>query len=131
MKKLFEGIYTYYNANITGDIAGDIYFEEAPQNTSFPYVVYYLISKVPEYYLDEKTFEEVIIQFSIYDDDKSASDIMTYYAELVGDFDHASSISVTGYTVLNFEREFENLDRDIENGIWHYSIRYRCLLQKN
>jgi len=130
MKTLFTGI---YNLFITGtpaiytNVGGRFYLTEAPQNTAFPYIVYYLANNDYDYQFVED-FEDFLIQFNIFDDKASASNISTYFENLKTLFDW-SVPTVTGYTVSRFVREFAQLVRDDE--VWQYTVQYRVLLQKN
>ena len=130
MKTLFTGI---YNLFITGtptiytNVGGRFYLSEAPQNTAFPYIVYYLANNDYDYQFVED-FEDFLIQFNIFDDKASASNISTYFENLKTLFDW-SVPTVTGYTVSRFVREFAQLVRDDE--VWQYTVQYRVLLQKN
>lgn len=129
MKALFTGIFNLFTTGtpaIYTSVGGRLYLTEAPQNTSFPYIVYYLISNDYDFQFEED-YEEFIIQFNIFDDDASASDIGTYFENLKSLYDW-SSPTVTGYSVINFTREFAQLARD--DDVWQYTVQYRVLLEK-
>jgi hypothetical protein len=131
VKVLFQSIYSHYTTNITsGALVNRLYFNEAPQGEKVPYVVYRMISLTPEVFFAGETHEEAIIEFVIYDDDNSCSDIADYYGTITTAFNYAN-ITVTGYTDLIFEREYSSLERDIDNELWTYTIQYRVLLLKN
>lgn len=131
MKALFTGIYNLFTTgppSIYTNVGGRFYLTEAPQETVFPYIVYYLESNEYDYEFVED-FEDHIIQFNIFDDSiGSASNITTYYENLKSLFDW-SLPTVTGYRVVRFTRLFSTMVRDED--IWQYTIQYRVVLQKS
>ena len=82
MKELFTGIYSKYNGNeaLKAAITG-FYFTEAPQDAAMPYVVYNLVSNVPDWTYTED-MENSLIQFSIFDDHSSSTTINDIYEKL-------------------------------------------------
>lgn len=130
MKTLFTGIYNLFTTGspaIYTDVGGRFYLTEAPQDTTFPYIVYYLVSNDYDYQFEED-FEEFVIQFNIFDDKASPSNISDYYENLKTLFDW-SSPTVSNYTVITFQREFSQLARD--DDVWQWTVQYRVLLEKN
>ena len=130
MKAFFTGIYNLFTTGspaIYTNVGGRFYLTEAPQNTAFPYIVYYLANNDYDYQFVED-FEDFLIQFNIFDDKASASNISTYFENLKTLFDW-SAPTVTGYKVSSFVREFAQLAKDDE--VWQYTVQYRVLLQKN
>ena len=132
MQVLFNGIYSKFTGS-TG--AGSLYallggrlrFSEARQNETYPYGVYHLISDVPEYTFSE-TIENALIQFNLFDDDSSATDINTAFTALTTLYDW-STVTIDGYTSVYMQRELSYLLR--ESDIWNYMIQYRLVFQKN
>ena len=131
MKAHFTGIYNLFTTGpptIYTNVGGRFYLTEAPQNTTFPYIVYYVEGNDYDYQFVED-FEDFIIQFNIFDDDvSSASNIGTYFENLKSLFDW-STPTIAGYTVVRFVRQFATLARDDE--VWQYTIQYQVLLEKN
>jgi hypothetical protein len=140
MKALYTAIYTLFTATSGGPpavhnsfytaIGGRLYFTEAPQAATFPYCVYSMISNTPEYFFNDELYEEFLIQFSLFDQDNSASDIGTNMGYLKSLFDDCS-ITVASYGHLLFERELSGMLRDADNNIWHYSVDYNVILEKS
>lgn len=132
MKPLFEGIYNLFTAEPHNDfynaVSGRLYLQEAPQGAAFPYAVYFLVSGIPEYWLSGPTFEEPIIQFSLFSDSESATEVTDLYTYLTALYDDCSLI-VSGYSAIIFERQDYHLLRDSIDNIWHYVIEYRGILQ--
>ena len=134
MQVLFEGIYSKFTGSTGAGslyalLGGRLHLGEAPQGSAYPYGVYHLISDVPEYVFDTTTvIEHTLIQFNLYDDDKSATDINAAFTALAALYDH-SNITVTGYSSVIMEREFSNLSRG--ETLWDYFVQYRLIIQKN
>jgi len=134
MKTLFTGIYSKFtalpaNALYTA-LSGRLYFTEAPQDSTFPYCVFSMVSDVPDYYFGGEQFETYLVEFNIFDEDNSASDIGTLYENLKTLYDDCS-ITVVGYSNVIFEREHTNLFRDEENNVWQYNVQYYVMLEKS
>ena len=130
MRVLFEGIYSLFatgSTTIYANVGGRLYLSEAPQNTSFPYIVFYLVSDDYDFQFTED-YEDILIQFNIFDDKASPSNISNYFENLKTLYDW-SSPTVVGYTVIKFVREFAQLVRD--DDVWQYTVQYRILLEKD
>ena len=127
MQALFTGIYSKYSGNeaLKAVITG-FYFTEAPQDAVMPYVVYNLVSNVPDWTYTED-MENSLLQFSIFDNNSSSTTINDIYAKLTALFNWCS-LSVTGYSHIYMKREFNILTR--ENDTWQYVIQYRNEIQK-
>jgi len=127
MKELFTGIYSKYNGNeaLKAAITG-FYFTEAPQDAAMPYVVYNLVSNVPDWTYTED-MENSLIQFSIFDDHSSSTTINDIYEKLTALFDWCV-LTIEGYSHIYMKREFNILTRG--NDIWKYVIQYRNEVQK-
>jgi len=91
-----------------------------------PYVVYNLVSNVPDWTFTED-MENSLLQFSIFDDSSSSTTINTIYEKLTALFDWCV-LTVEGYSHIYMKREFNILTR--ENDTWHYAIQYRNEIQK-
>ena len=132
MQVLFNGIYSKFTGSTGAGtlytlLGGRLHPNEAPQESAYPYGVYYLISDVPEYTFSE-TIETALIQFNLFDDDSSATDINTAFTALTTLYDWAT-ITITGYTSVYMQRELNYLLR--ESDVWNYMIQYRLVFQKN
>ena len=131
MNDLFKGIYAKYKSS-TGvgslyvDLTGGLHNTEAPQNTNYPYAIFYLISNIPHWTFDT-TMENSIVQFSIFDDNSSVGNIGDIYKELTDLYDW-TDLTSTGYYSIFLKRESSNLQKNEE--IWHYSVDYRIEFEK-
>jgi hypothetical protein len=132
MKVLFQGIHTLFSTanSLNTAISGRLYQGFAPQDTPYPYGIYYLDSQVPDFNFDS-TYEDILLLFNFFSDDVSASEVTDLFTYCDALFENTSNISVTGYTRVKFQREFSHLSRDIDEGVWMYSIQYRVMLRKN
>jgi len=115
----------FYNA-----ISGRYYSYEAPQNSTFPYAVAHTL---PETYADwtfqaDQQFDEILIQFDLYSDTRSASEVGTVYNHLKALFDWCS-LTISGYTHLFMKREFAVRERLPEEGVWRYTVQYRVMVE--
>jgi len=85
-------------AALNTDVGGRIYLDRAPDNCEFPYVVYSIVSAVPE-----KTFTEhytnTLIQFSLFSSSSGATGIATMYNDLKSLFDECS-LTITGNSLV-------------------------------
>ena len=132
MQVLFNGIYSKFTGSTGAGtlytlLGGRLHPNEAPQESAYPYGVYYLISDVPEYTFSE-TIETALIQFNLFDDNSSATDINTAFTALTTLYDWAT-ITIDGYTSVYMQRELSYLLR--ESDVWNYMIQYRLVFQKN
>jgi len=127
MQVLFTGLWNKYNSNAAlKAVVSGMYLTEAPQGTAYPYIVYHKISGVADYTYTED-MENVIIQFSIFDDHSSSTTINDIYTKLTALYDWCS-LTVVGWNSIYMKRELDMLTRD--NDIWHYMCQYRLEIQK-
>jgi hypothetical protein len=104
LNNLLTGLFAKITSStaLYADVAGRIYLDEAPEGTSFPYIVISIISDVPEDTFTEK-LDDVLIQFSLFSISKSVTEIADMYADLKTLFDGAM-LTITGDTCLWCER---------------------------
>jgi len=128
MQVLFTGIYSKYNGStaLKAAITG-LYLSEAIQTAVYPYGVYHLISDVPSWTFDSD-MEGYIIQFNLYSENSSSTEVNTAFTALTNLFDD-SEITVDGYTHIFMWREMSLLTR--ESDVWNYMLQYRIMNQKN
>lgn len=132
MQALFSGLYSEFTGSTGAGslytlLGGRLHPIEAPQGSAYPYGVYHLISDVPEYTFNE-TIENAIIQFNLFDDNNSATNINTEFTALTTLYDW-STISISGYTSVYMRRELSYLIREYD--VWNYMIQYRLVFQKD
>lgn len=104
MNNLLTGIMTKFTtapATLSGTVGGRIYFEQAPEGATLPYIVFYITSSNPaDTFTEEVT--DTYIQFSLFSNSTGVSEISTMYANLRTLFDDAI-LSVTSNTSLRCE----------------------------
>lgn len=140
MKVLMTGIYSRAIAtsgtppvhnSFYISIGGRFYFEMAPQDATLPFCTYHIISNSYDYTFSDN-FEDFLIQFSIFSETSSSSEIMDIFENLKTLFDWCdSSLSVTGYSVSRFERIFADTSWIAEESCWAQTVQYRIVLKKN
>lgn len=137
MKALITGIYNLFNTGtntLKTALNSKFYHAYAPQNTTFPYGTYVIVTSNYDFYFKAPSvsgtqWEDTTIQMNFFSNNSSASeitDIMGYVESL---FDFCAP-TVTGYTVNTFEREWKSLDWIPEEMIWMATYQYRVVLIK-
>jgi len=109
---LRTGIYSKFTTKVAGsyvdfynDLSGALYYEQAPNGTSYPYAVFQILSNKPDWTMGDTSplpMEEFLIQFSIYTDE-SLSAIEGYVGHLHDLYDWAS-LTISGYTLMKMQR---------------------------
>ncbi len=127
MQVLFEGIWDKYDGSALESEINGMFFTEAPQGTAYPYGVYHLISNVPSWTFDAD-MENFIVQFNLYSDKSSSTDINTAFLALTTLYDWCD-LDVDGYSHIYMKRELSDLTK--ESDIWNYFIQYRVEVQKD
>ncbi len=133
MKTLFAAIDARYKADSSLAAATTgMYLSEAPANAKYPYIVVTLVGDTEDF--DSSTFyEDVIIQFAIFDNRKSPSRITDIFELLKGvpandtGFDFGNLI-IDDYLTLAMIRNTANLLR-VDN-VWEYVVSYQILLEE-
>ena len=83
---------------LSAAVGGRIYLDEAPEGTEFPYVVFFVVSAVPEKTFTEE-YADSLIQFSLFSTSQSAAEITAMYADLKSLFDECS-LTLSGSTLV-------------------------------
>jgi len=89
-------------STLSGDLAGRIFLDEAPEGAEFPYCVFRIVSDVPEY-PSNHTLEDLLLQFSLYSISASAVEIGDLLTHLRSLFDDCS-LTISGNTLVYFIR---------------------------
>jgi hypothetical protein len=104
VNNLLTAIYSKTAGSALSDaVGGRMCLDEAPEGTDFPYIVFSIVSAVPEWTFTEE-FANVVIQFSIFSTSQSAAEITDIYGHLVDLFDD-STFSITGSTLVWCRRQ--------------------------
>jgi hypothetical protein len=115
-------------------VGGRIYLDEAPQKTGFPYVVFSIVSSVPDKTFTEN-FEDILIQFSLFSASKAMDEITNIYTHLNTLFDECS-LTITNNILLRMTREnlttmFEDIITPEGKGVRHWAVDYSILIEKS
>ena len=131
MDDLFKAIYSKFTGS-TGatslyvTLTGGLHNTKAPQDTNYPYAIFYLIGDRPDRTFDS-LMENNLIQFTIYDDNSGVSNICDLFKALKVLYDNAV-LSLTDYDSIAVRREFSNLETSFD--IWQYVCQYRIIIQE-
>lgn len=113
---------------VSGLSATNIWYLEAPQNTALPYCVFTEFAH-PYSFDSGSQYDEVYVQFAIYE--TRVSNLETLTAALKAVFDFArSSFSVTGYNVITCVRMSDLPIQKFEN-VYSSIIQYKIEIQKS
>lgn len=131
MKVLFEGIYSLFNTtnDFNTAVSGQMFPHKVDQeDATFPYAAYYLITDYNDYNFSDD-YEDFMVQFSIYSDNNSPSEVLTIFEYLKTLFDDAEP-TVTGYTVLEFKRTMMRLTNGLEGDTYQIDVDYEIKLER-
>lgn len=129
MNVLLSAIKTKFDGNAALKAAGkNLYLNDAPQNTSLPYVVMTLISDMPDDTFGEYA-ENIRVQFSIFSNTRGSYEVGNIFELLKTCFDYCD-LTVTGYAHVEMRRDNANLLRDPDDASWNYVVDYRIIIQK-
>lgn len=137
MKDLTTGIYTLFNTtnSFNTAIGGRLFKGRAPVGTVLPYAIFFVVSDVYDPTFSED-FEDVLIQFSLFSDASSSTEIEDMYIALKALYDN-TSFPVTGNTVINMQRQhagFTSVEADMVSGseaYWQYDVDYEIKMIKD
>lgn len=106
-------------APVTAIIGTRRYFAEAPPDTAFPYIVYFIISDVPVRTFVDDDMEDMRIQFSMFSNIKPTNPAEPNALDLAvkNAFDR-QTITVAGYTNISFLHAGGQAIK--EDKAWHY-----------
>jgi len=134
MIDLFTAVMARYDsddgATLRALLTGGLHHLKAPQGTSYPYGIFFLVSDVPVYTFQGKPGENTLIQFNLFSGEPSAIDLCNIYEAVKTLYDWCTLTygDEPNYEHVYMEREFANL-LWVED-VWQYSVEYRILLDK-
>ena len=138
MKKLTTAIYTKAAGTaLHASVGGRIYKGRAPEGAQYPYIVYRVISDVPDGTFTED-YEDYLIEFNIFSADPySTNEVETILGYLTALYDECSlSISSGGGYLLRMWRQNttpiseEHTTPAGTAEVWHYAVDYAVLIEK-
>ena len=135
MKNLSTSLFSKFTGSaFSTSIGGRLYKARAPQNPTWPYAVYYLISDVPRPTFTDR-IEEAIIQFSIFSSASGSTEIEDAFTNLCALYDDCD-LTITSATHLFMERQGASLTSvpaDTEAGTgeyWQYDVDFLVNLKR-
>lgn len=134
MKNLSTAIFGKLSGSLLDtDIGGRLFKGQAPDAAEFPYVVYQIVSDVPDDVFAKKG-ESVLIQFSLFSSASGSTEIEDMYSHLKTLYDDCS-MTITGATLAWFHRVSATLmveEYTTTAGtqkVWHYAVDYEVTIQ--
>ena len=134
MNSLFSGIWDHFSSTTASgfynDLSGRMYLNHAPQETDFPYCVYFVVSDFDELDFAEE-HEDFALQFSVFSQNNSATEAGNLLESLKTMFDDCN-LTVTDWRHIYFQRNFTAQNNDFSQAppIHGYSVEYNVLLEK-
>jgi len=132
VKELATALYNKFNDStneIYIDVNGRFYRQEAPPKTAYPYMVYKFITTIPEEGF-ETQYEQVRVQFDLFSNKASSSEVETMYIHLKDLYDWCS-LTLDGYSCVYMKRVLARTFKDPDTNDWVYNVDYLVFLEKN
>jgi hypothetical protein len=137
MKNLTTAIFAkcISGTDLHTDIGGRLFKGRAPEGTEYPYIVFYLISDVPENTFTED-MENCLIQFSLFSSNSSSSEVEDMFTHLKSLYDDCS-FTISGSSLIWMKRQMAQLlaeEHVTPSGTieaWHYTVDYEVLTSLN
>lgn len=139
MNNLLTAIATQISGStLFNDVGGRVYLDEYPpdeQPATYPYVVYFVVSDVPDNVF-AKDGENILIQFSLFSASTGAMEITTMYADLKALFDDCN-MSIASNDLIWCRREDlttmvdETIVKDATQIIKHWAVDYEIIIQES
>lgn len=136
MDALLTAIYSKLTGSaLSSDVGGRIYLDEAPPGCEFPYIVFFIVSGVPDNAFN-KSGESVTIQYSMFSASSGAAEITDMFNDLTALYDDAQ-LTVTGYSMIIMERQnLVTMVEEIETtegkqAVKRWAVDYEAIIQKS
>lgn len=136
MDALLTAIYSKLTGSaLSSDVGGRIYLDEAPPGCEFPYIVFFIVSGVPDNAFN-KSGESVTIQYSMFSASSGAAEITDMFNDLTALYDDVQ-LTVTGYNMIVMERQslITMVDKvetaDGTQTVKHWAVDYEAVIQKS
>jgi hypothetical protein len=134
MKNLTTGIYSKAAGSaLMTSIGSRLYKGRAPANATYPYVVYSVVTDMPDVTFTED-YEDVIIQFSLYSSASGTTEIENMYTYLKAVYDECE-LTITDETLICMKRDnavFQAEDHTTPSGtaqVWAYYVDYSVYVE--
>jgi hypothetical protein len=129
MINLTTGIYAKLAGSaLNTSIGGRLYKAYAPEGAIYPYVVFFIVTDIPEY-PGGKTIEKYSIQFSLFSSASGSTEVEGILTNLRALYDDCV-LTITGNTPIYFIRENFTATREEHTtvagtiGVFHYIQEY-------
>jgi len=109
-------------------LGGRLYFDEAPQDPTFPYGAFKLVSDTHEATFTTG-FENVLVQFDIFSEASGVSEAGEAEEDLWNLFDECA-LTIDNYTHVYMHRDFSTGPFRADD-VWQVSTQYRVLAEKS
>ena len=137
MRPVWKGIYGQFTASTSAafyaDMRGQMFLQQARQNTTFPYCVFSIVSDDHSWKFAGIDVEDMLVQFNIFDN-RHSSDIGKHYDDLNTMYD-GKNLTTTGYNFINMNLDWSNMVVYTEEitkpnrPIWQYTVQYNMMIQ--
>jgi len=133
MLNLSTAIYGKLSGSALADHIGTrLYKGRAPENATYPYIVFMIVSNVPEKTFSEN-FEITTIQFSIFSSTSGSTEAENIYTDLKTLYDECA-MTVTSSTWFYWMKRLNATlmveDHTVKAGtiqVWHYAVDYEIM----
>ena len=122
------------SSDFLSDVQGRLFKGRAPEGAQYPYAVYLIVSNAPEKTYTE-SFENTIIQFSLFSAASGSTEIENMYTDLKALYDECAMTIPGGLSTLIWMKR-ENATLMVEDhttpagvGVWHYAVDYTIMTQ--
>lgn len=136
MNNLLSAIMTKCSGSaLSADVGGRIFFDEAPETSAFPYIVFKIIAGTPQDTFKD-SIEDTLVQFSLFSISDGAAEITDMYADLKALFDW-QALTITGNTCIwvmrqNLSTMFDEVTTTSGTvGLRHWAVDYSIMMQKS
>jgi len=135
LKILTTAIYGKLSGSALAAHVGNRLFKgRAPEGAEYPYIVYLLITDMPDYTF-KNTLENVTIQFSLFSANPSTSEAEDMFTDLKTLYDDCT-FSISASTLIWMIRQNAILmaeDHTVKDGtiqVWHYAVDYSIITER-
>ena len=115
---------------LSAHIANRMFKGRAPQSAEYPYIVYLIVSNIPDKVFNGD-YEDTLIQFSLFSAASGSTEIENMYADLITLYDECTMTIAAGANTLIWMRRENTMlmieDHTVKTAtipVWHYAVDY-------
>ena len=124
MKNILTAIYgKFTGSELSSDVGGRIFLDQAPEGCEFPYVVYFVVASTPDDVFAKKG-RQTLIQFSLFSVNPSAVEISTMHGHLNALFDDCSMTITSNTLAWMHEQNLTTMTEEITVGEGVQSVKH-------